>query len=339
MFGAAVACLCIAAAASESPPSDWIARISAAQMLYNDKPLNDTRLYAHVGNGNVATVIDSPSIYIAGIFNNAASAKHGGRPFRARVPSLSRINIKGALFMDEALDLERAVFYRRLSLAGSGCQLLIEQRWYAHREIKELLVTEIEADASSCAAPQSIEVMINTGGTSADINFARNGEKDIPTWVGQAAIPENFGAAPHVAFASPLAATLTTTPGSLTLTATAAERSTFVFPIALASSDPLDASPVNVTALAQTAHSRCAAALGKPTTGDKSLLETHIASYGRTMLSSRVELTGDLELARVINASFYALYASLRGDSPWSTSPGGEHRASTNYSESAQSEH
>jgi hypothetical protein len=311
---------------SPEPPSDWIPRIAGAQMLYNDKPLNDTRLHTHVGNGQIATVIDSPSIYLAGVFNAAINHEaHGGpRPFRARVPSINRINVAGAVFAGEALDLEQAVFYRRLLLDGSNgsCQMKLEQRVYAHCAKKELLVTEVEIDASSCKTKQKVVIRIDTAGPSRDIHFQRSVGMSTPTWVGQVAIAEKFGAAPYVAFSSALAGIIKEI-GTRELAIGAGQRRTFVFPSAFVSSDPLDVSPINMTSLAEKALALCTEAAALPATGELSLLATHVKSYSTTTLSSRVELNGNLELARVVNASFYALYASLSKDTPWSTSPGG----------------
>ena len=53
------------------------------------------------------------------------------------------------------------------------------------------------------------------------------------------------------------------------------------------------------------------------------LRQSHEAAWGGLWASGGVELAGNDSLAAAVNASLYDIVSSLRGDWPWSTSPGG----------------
>ncbi len=78
-----------------------------------------------VGNGFSAFEVGSDSIYIAGVFNGFRDTAPS---HRARVPNGMSISFPFDGPRVAALDIERAVYYRR-SVHG---QAKIEQRWYFH---------------------------------------------------------------------------------------------------------------------------------------------------------------------------------------------------------------
>ena len=54
-----------------------------------------------------------------------------------------------------------------------------------------------------------------------------------------------------------------------------------------------------------------------------SLYDFHVEEWQSTILSSRIEVDGHLELARVVNASLYYVLSSVRNDWAWSIAPEG----------------
>ena len=66
------------------------------------------------------------------------------RSHLARVPSKLAVRVGNATAVGCALDLERATYYRRTSVRSGGPTVSIEQRWYAHKTNKALLVMEMD---------------------------------------------------------------------------------------------------------------------------------------------------------------------------------------------------
>lgn len=107
-----------------------------------------------VGNGYLATVIFSDSLHVSGLFNGKAYSKRypvypinsTQHTHRARVPSTCSIdfkvlNITGKTFY--GLNITQGVFYKWFNADVGNGTLDIEQRMYAHRENKRLMVVEI----------------------------------------------------------------------------------------------------------------------------------------------------------------------------------------------------
>ena len=92
-----------------------------------------------VGNGFVASIIGYSSMHVSGFFNGACADIN-----KAHMPSVIGISVTNAEVnaTQAALDMARAVYVRRLRL-GDGA--VVEQRTYAHRVRKHLLVTEFES--------------------------------------------------------------------------------------------------------------------------------------------------------------------------------------------------
>jgi hypothetical protein len=155
-------------------PADWAARVADGRMLYTHDDAKDvphTRggggttywgWHASVANGVLGTIVDSGTLFIAGTFNGPdLSTTHeyaanfsaaGARPHLAKVPSHMAVRITNGTVVACAIDLERGIYLRR-SVTAAGA--LIEQRWYAHRTRKALLVMELEllgVNGSSAAA-------------------------------------------------------------------------------------------------------------------------------------------------------------------------------------------
>ena len=130
-----------------------------------------------VANGYVGTVIYSDSVHVSGVYSGRAYPKKYPiypvylyeHPHRARIPSTAsfsfKINgIKGK--SSYALDVSEGVFYRWFKAVN----LTVEQRIYAHRTRKNLLVVEITAK-NDANRNFSMSLVPNMGYVTKDINF------------------------------------------------------------------------------------------------------------------------------------------------------------------------
>lgn len=147
-------------------PPEWIRDYNSQSLLYieNDGSVQASQMPA-VGNGYLATQIGSDAIYVAGVFNGAATEAPS---HRARIPSNVNFRAPGTA-QHAALNLREATYYRRshvvpwkdawlgfapcgpwwANTAGDSCtssneKTWFEQRWYAHRLLRSVLVHEVE---------------------------------------------------------------------------------------------------------------------------------------------------------------------------------------------------
>ena len=111
----------------------------------------------------------SQDLFIANVYNvNAA-----GIVQYARVPSLLNIKLNESIVeQHHALDLEYGIYFLRSKLATTGD--FIEQRWYAHQQVHQVMVHEIH---TSSAVEQEICVFQDLGAPTVDFNF-RTGSRN-----------------------------------------------------------------------------------------------------------------------------------------------------------------
>eukprot|EP00048_Salpingoeca_helianthica_P015014 m.224641 g.224641 ORF g.224641 m.224641 type:complete len:696 (-) comp16518_c0_seq1:156-2243(-) len=277
------------------PPAEWQARVDGSQMLYTDDD-SKVKFLPSVGNGFSAFVIDSDSLYIAGIFNGEATKAPS---HRARVPSPLSYAVRGGdPARPAALDIERGIYFRRTTFGSSG---FVEQRWYVHQAIPSLVVMELEARLSG-SAPITFSLQNLSGAPSGDIAFTSTRDSSSVTMVGQINAPEiSGGVRPSVAVVVSLV------PGA-PVTATA--NTTWVFVAAIHTS--IEASDPVASARAD-----FAAAMSK---GPQRSL--HEAAW-LTLWASGVEIAGRPDVARAVNTSFFYILSSIREERPFSLSPGG----------------
>ena len=150
----------------------------------------------------------------------------------------------------------------------------------------------------------------------ADFNWTvsrRGGGGSITAMAGATLTPEQGGRHVGVGFA-----TVAPMKGQVVLQLAAGQITTHSFPTAFAS-DVDDDALGSLAALAANASDELAAAVKL---GPAALLAEHTAAVQREH-ASRTEVAGDIELARLVNATAYALGASLAAGIEWSTSPGG----------------
>ncbi len=69
------------------------------------------------------------------------------------------------------MDVELGVFYRRSLYTSGSCVVPIEQRWYAHRSNRYLLIHEIDINATQCSQSVTVPLENIPFVDSTDINF------------------------------------------------------------------------------------------------------------------------------------------------------------------------
>lgn len=130
-----------------------------------------------VGNGFVGTVIYSDTVHISGVFNGPAHPKKYPiypvylyqHAHQARVPSTASVNFRVRGIAGEnsyALDVSEGVFYKWFT-----AELLeVEQRIYAHRTRKNILVVEITVK-NNASKEFEMDIVPNLGYVTRDIHF------------------------------------------------------------------------------------------------------------------------------------------------------------------------
>jgi hypothetical protein len=105
---------------------------------------------------------------------------------RARVPNLINFSIRSGRISDSALDVERGIYFRRTVVQEN---IVLEQRWYAHRKFRNLLVYELYP-VQPLQKPVSICLDQNYGKPSTDILFKQRNTTSYNSWLGTTQIPE-----------------------------------------------------------------------------------------------------------------------------------------------------
>lgn len=150
-------------------------------------PTNQSKVYVRdsrdgsfmpsVANGYVGTVIYSDTIHLAGVYNGEAYTKAKDiypvyfyqHTHRARIPSSCAIDFQVAGVQGEfshALDLAEGTFYKWFR----ADKFVVEERIYAHRFHRHLLVVEISVN-NSLGRDVTLEITNNRGNASVDIKF------------------------------------------------------------------------------------------------------------------------------------------------------------------------
>ena len=143
-------------------PADWIARCESADIAFSDTLDDPLALLPEVGNGFVATVVTSDTIFAAGVFNGDAVAKRLDASMRARIPPLeTTVSVGGAEQKGvRMMDFELASFTQRANFTGGDAgdaTVSVEETFYAHAVHRNLLVHEITISASASAARVATE--------------------------------------------------------------------------------------------------------------------------------------------------------------------------------------
>ena len=209
----------------------------------------------------------------------------------------------------QALDVRRAMFLAR-SKSHSG--VTIEERWYAPLHLPELLVHEIEFDATKVSPTTSRTLAVQLRGQWAADSIDLNQQvlSIAPGFVGMIGNnrqPELLSSK-HTAIA-----VVANAPENTSVAINAGERRILYYIQAFVSS--LNSTNVKADAVA---------ALQSALAAPAELLPAHEAAWAsRVTTGGGLEVQGDLWLAQSINASLYFIRSSIRPDWPHGLSPGG----------------
>jgi hypothetical protein len=313
-------------------------------------------LYPNVGNGYLGGILgcfrednggEGPTatagvLHVGGVFNGENTSSK-----RAEVPGIFSLyplaaNGKDVAFGGSALDLASGVFINRTLVPGCGVGAAIEQRWYAHRSLRSLLVYEVElfqqegTGASTGASAAAGGCAVLFGGCNADPSSSSSMETTIVSKTPEGVVsslsvtleretantsvatvarvfqePEatlQLGpAAPALRFIAALTTSLPEEGASAPAAAAAADDDP------PAAADPLAAA----TALFESARANASA-----------LRPLHAAAWA-VLHATRIELAGAegdetaAAVATAVNSSLFYLLSAARADWPFSTSPGG----------------
>jgi len=134
-------------------------------------------LMPSVANGYIGTVIYSDTVHVSGVFNGKAYPKKKPvypvyfyeHAHRARIPSTVAIDFRLGGIQGKtsyALDVREGVFYKWFKAEN----LDVEQRIYAHRSRKNLLVVEMSAK-NNADKEFLMNLSANRGDSSVDVEF------------------------------------------------------------------------------------------------------------------------------------------------------------------------
>lgn len=303
----------------ETLPDEWLPRCLAGDLLYG-RDLSGGKYPPEVGNGFIATVVQSDVIYAAGLFDGEASNKCdtptwwcGPRTHRAVIPAY-RVRVveepwnapKGGA----ALDVAQAVYMRRGLITWGEVQL--EERWYAPYHEPGLLVHEIE--------------LTNQGNEQREIAFAGEGSASFDLelydvdmqWIGEDPIYAVEGAnkAPEIAGGDKTGVAMAATKAPANIVLGPGEKQVVYALTAVATSLNATNPTADVLTLIRRYTQDDGARL-------PALLKDHIAAWRERAEHGRIEVKGDLSVAQAVNASLYYIRAAVRDDWPHGTSPGG----------------
>jgi len=259
-----------------------------------------------VGNGFLATVVQSSTIYAGGLFNGDETGEQGWVSHRARIPPYT-VNVTSQVVAGvRALDLERAVFLQRSTLA-SGVH--IEERWYAPLHRPTILVHEMELmNPGNISARISIQGTVEDSSQDLDLLPVFLPGEDIYAAAGSNRVPERGIDRTGVALAA------NSFPSTVQLPA---YENTTLFALTVV------ATSLNSTLPLEEVLGTLRSCMANGFVAARSLLRAHVDAWQARLESGRVEVEGDLALARAANASLYFLRSSIRADWPYGLSPGG----------------
>ncbi|CAG2204494.1 ATHL1 [Mytilus edulis] len=147
-------------------------------------PEND-RIRPTLGNGHIATVVYTDTIYMNGLYNGLRVFSH-----RARIPSTCAIEVVSTTTRitksSYSLDIEKGMFIE----VRSGPGFKIELKRYAHRSINQLMITEMTVD-NCCLDDFKVDLEMNYGNDSEDITLRSDIESGVRHTYGKTKVLED----------------------------------------------------------------------------------------------------------------------------------------------------
>lgn len=292
---------------------DWQSKAALGTLLYS---AHLGSINATIGNGFVATSVGSDTVFLAGVFNGASDTSPS---HRARIPGFAAVSFTAAAaenttdmnhILGFALDLQEASFKRR-DLVDA---VLIEQRWYASRVRRGLLVVDfcLVANQSNVSLDSSVNIplQVNTGSFSTDIfplEIVNISETTLLQRFRTLTPESNFTSVTEICLVQSIV------PDILSLSASVpCQKLLFSFATTLDSGDNYESAAVDSF--------KSAAALSV-----EDLYQEHVAEWKVLDPTGRITLpaTANLTLRQTQNSAMYYLLSSIRADWPFGLSPGG----------------
>lgn len=314
-----------------------------------------------VGNGYVATFVNTTDVFVAGVFNGNSTTSH-----RAAFPPTTRVFVAGADSLDGGYD--QSLVDATVSLTYSSGDINARHRWYAHRTIRNLLVEDIAVTTRTFGNLSVPLVDLGTTGGNpkdytdttivntslvnilgqylvANVTLYRTIAPEWPTYFGQisvcsaAIVPPSalqvVGSTGYLLLVTSFCTDLPTDEGQADPCACALKKLEYAYayqndlkPLHDAAWKELWSHRVLFTA-ADDSSSSSGGPLPPPSpsgssgSADGPSTATPTTAMPPTPQPTAYELPNATVLQNVVDASFYALLSSMRDDVPLSSSPGG----------------
>lgn len=288
-----------------------------------------------VGNGQLGWVVDSDSIYSAGLFCSHKRDLILGGVTRARIatPSVLRTGFASSTSQTLSLDVRRAIVEEQLTFSEGHVKGT--RRWFAHRSRPSLVVLELELTSdSSLTTPFTVALQPNSSSPSDQLTLApvQSIVANASAISGQVTHPEKLAQPINISVVvSDVPDNLTAPAGGgtvrLVLLAAIVTDAPFL-PTASSSSSAA------ATLTKASADFAAAVALERGTAG--ALLQEHTSAWDLLWSRGGVEITPSKSddsqtsdpaaaviLGQQVNASLYDLLSSTRHDVPYPIGPGG----------------
>ncbi|KAH9490328.1 hypothetical protein Btru_034976 [Bulinus truncatus] len=267
--------------------------------------------YPEVGNGHIATVVHSDAIFMNGLYNGPNTTSH-----RARMPSTAGYSVNWTSPPDlermYSLDVGRGYFAE--SYIGAGATITL--RTYAHRRLTLVMVSELTLSRENVSTEVSVRVDLNRGPPSDDVDLEQGPKGILHGRTKEAEYPE---LAPRTDFylvtSASLEGVISLSPGL--------KSETF---LALTS---IDVNKENAVQQYEQGEEIVCDDPSRADFLDGTLLSGHVEEWNKIWQRGRIDVTGNVSIARLNYACLYYLLTSLpftsnRDDWPFvGLSPGG----------------
>lgn len=251
------------------------------------------RYMASVGNGHVATTVYTDTVYMNGFYNGERGESH-----RARIPSMNNIRLDrtGLEILEEGfgLDVGNGTFFERFSTAD----FTVVQRTFAHRFYHKVIVTQIDIKTNSPGALFNLKPVLNSGDVSTDLNldpqenFVSASEISAVSQCGQTKLIED---PKYQANASSICLISTTLPSSIS------GNKSQVFTFFTSYDVSFDGAANDFEKVA------ALVANGD----DEAVLSSHTEAWAQVWQDGRIEIGGNVKLAKLMYGCLYYLLSSL----------------------------
>ena len=307
-------------AAADPIPKDWSSKVTHYNALFAENDDGDINADGYpgiytplIGNGYLSHSkgVRSDTYFVSGVFNGeTTSPSH-----RARIPATFAVTIDNTTTTGTLLDMKEGTFLRRGNLTNEGDWY--ELRWYAHMKFEHLYVMELDIHFAEKSNTDNFTIhFTNNGGKeSSDIDFKLqnagvSGDFSYIMSCGHTEEPETEDS-------SSITVCMANSDISEPFTVSRANsKKTFSYFTVIYTSLDVGTDDVEshtwrqfnaVTELTQSA-----------------LRSYHVESWN-TLWESGVEIISDKrgDIAFAVNASWFAIFSSVRHDWPYGLAPGG----------------